>query len=105
MKLNLVTFQGIRVLIYVGDKDLYCNAAGMRRLVNEGLEWNGHPFFRFREYLPWYHGSKRVGRWKSYDSLTYAEIFESGHLAPFDLPAEVLSLVSGWLVDGQPPVR
>ncbi|KAF4900134.1 Carboxypeptidase Y [Colletotrichum fructicola] len=102
---NYLLNSGIRVLIYVGDKDLYCNAAGMRRLVNEGLEWNGHPFFRFREYLPWYHGSKRVGRWKSYDSLTYAEIFDSGHLAPFDLPAEVLSLVSGWLVDGQPPVR
>ncbi|KAL3297161.1 PRC1-Carboxypeptidase y serine-type protease [Colletotrichum asianum] len=73
---NYLLNSGIRVLIYVGDKDLYCNAAGMRRLVNEGLEWNGHPFFRFREYLPWYHDSKRVGRWKSYDSLTYAEIFD-----------------------------
>ncbi|KAK1468189.1 hypothetical protein CCUS01_06691 [Colletotrichum cuscutae] len=59
---NRLLDEGIRVLIYVGDKDLYCNAAGMRRLVNEGLAWHGHPFFRFREMTLWYHDAKVAGR-------------------------------------------
>ncbi|KAF9877097.1 hypothetical protein CkaCkLH20_05363 [Colletotrichum karsti] len=88
--MNYLLDEGIRVLIYVGDKDFYCNAPGMRRLVNEGLNWHGHPFFRFRELVPWYYEARRVGRWKAYDQLTYAEIFDSGHLAPFDLPAELI---------------
>ncbi|OHE93420.1 hypothetical protein CORC01_11285 [Colletotrichum orchidophilum] len=102
---NNLLDEGIRVLIYVGDKDLYCNAAGMRRLVNEGLAWHGHPFFRFREMIPWYHETKQAGRWKSYKELTYAEIFNSGHLAPFDLPAESASLINSWIRDGHPPAQ
>ncbi|UQC74957.1 uncharacterized protein CLUP02_01610 [Colletotrichum lupini] len=103
--INRLLDEGIRVLIYVGDKDLYCNAAGMRRLVNEGLAWHGHPFFRFREMTLWYHDAKVAGRWKSYKELTYAEIFNSGHLAPFDLPAESASLINSWVLDGHPPVQ
>lgn len=75
----------------------------MRRLVNQGLSWHGHPFFRFRELAPWYHDSKVAGRWKSYQELTYAEIYNSGHLAPYDLPGEVSSLINGWLLGGHPP--
>ncbi|KAH6991347.1 Alpha/Beta hydrolase protein [Ilyonectria sp. MPI-CAGE-AT-0026] len=91
------TLQDIRVLIYVGDKDWYCHAAGMRRLVNQGLVWNGHPFFRFRELIPWYTGAKPAGRWKSYEPLTYAEIWNAGHLSPFDKPEEVLTLINAWI--------
>lgn len=77
----------------------------MRRLVNEGLAWHGHPFFRFREMTPWSHDAKVAGRWKSYEELTYAELFNSGHLAPFDLPAESASLIKSWVLDGHPPVQ
>ncbi|KAJ0331114.1 hypothetical protein COL5a_002647 [Colletotrichum fioriniae] len=74
-------------------------------LVNEGLAWHGHPFFRFREMTPWSHDAKVAGRWKSYEELTYAELFNSGHLAPFDLPAESASLIKSWVLDGHPPVQ
>ncbi|EEU37461.1 uncharacterized protein NECHADRAFT_86308 [Fusarium vanettenii 77-13-4] len=52
---NYLLKSGIRVLIYVGDKDLYCNSAGMRLLVDRGLNWDGQPFIRFRDLMPWEH--------------------------------------------------
>ncbi|KAJ4259554.1 hypothetical protein NW762_007483 [Fusarium torreyae] len=97
---NYLLESNIRVLIYVGDKDLYCNAAGMRLLVDRGLYWHGQPFIRFRELSPWYVGSKQTGRWKSYEPLTYAEISDAGHLSPFDKPREALTLINSWIQGG-----
>lgn len=74
----------------------------MRRLVNEGLSWRGHPLFRFRALAPWYYRGKVAGQWKGYDALTYAEIYGAGHLAPMELPAETLSLINSWLFRGRP---
>lgn len=91
------------MLIYAGDKDFLSTAAGLRRLVNEGLTWKGHPLFRFRELVPWYHGSGVAGRWKGYGELTYAEMFGAGHLVPFDMPAKALTMINGWLFEGGLP--
>ncbi|KAJ3537624.1 hypothetical protein NM208_g6237 [Fusarium decemcellulare] len=102
--INYLLASNLRVLIYVGDKDWYCHPAGMRRLVNEGLAWQGHPFFRFRELMPWYAGVKAAGRWKSHEPLTYAEIADAGHLAPFDKPEESLTLLNSW-IRGSLPVQ
>ncbi|RKK83903.1 hypothetical protein BFJ71_g14729 [Fusarium oxysporum] len=99
---NYLLNANYRVLIYVGDKDWYCNAAGMRRLVDQGLVWHGHPFFRFRELIPWYTGLKPAGRWKAYGPLTYAEIVDAGHLAPFDKPEETLTLINSWIQGSLP---
>ncbi|KAF4972842.1 hypothetical protein FSARC_668 [Fusarium sarcochroum] len=99
---NYLLESNIRVLIYVGDKDLYCNAAGMRLLVDRGLYWHGQPFLRFRELSPWYVGSKQAGRWKSFGPLTYAEITDAGHMSPFDKPQEALTLINSWIQGGLP---
>ncbi|KAL3456943.1 Alpha/Beta hydrolase protein [Aspergillus heterothallicus] len=99
---NYLLESSIRVLIYVGDKDLYCNAAGMRQLVDHGLDWHGQPFIRFRELVPWYVEAKVAGRWKAYEPLTYAEIADAGHLAPFDRPLESLSLINAWIQGRMP---
>ncbi|KAI8712241.1 Carboxypeptidase [Fusarium sp. LHS14.1] len=99
---NYLLKSGIRVLIYVGDKDLYCNSAGMRLLVDRGLSWDGQPFIRFRDLMPWYVGTKKAGRWKSLGPLTYAEISDAGHMSPFDKPEEALTLINAW-IQGAPP--
>ncbi|UPL04072.1 hypothetical protein LCI18_015006 [Fusarium solani-melongenae] len=99
---NYLLDANYRVLIYVGDKYWYCNAAGMRRLVNQGLNWHGHPLFRFRELIPWYTGLKPAGRWKAYEPLTYAEVVDTGHLAPFDKPEETLTLINSWIQGSLP---
>ncbi|KAL4788876.1 Alpha/Beta hydrolase protein [Aspergillus venezuelensis] len=99
---NYLLNSGIRVLIYAGDKDLYCNTAGMRLLVDHGLNWYGQPFIQFRELMPWYNENKVAGRWKSFEPLTYAEIAGGGHLAPFDKPQASLNLINSW-IKGQMP--
>ncbi|RSL53529.1 hypothetical protein CEP53_007708 [Fusarium sp. AF-6] len=99
---NYLLKSNIRVLIYVGDKDLYCNSAGMRLLVDRGLNWHGQPFIRPRELMPWYVGTKVAGRWKAYEPLTYAEIPDAGHMSPFDKPEEALTLINAWIQGGLP---
>ncbi|OJJ01952.1 hypothetical protein ASPVEDRAFT_83473 [Aspergillus versicolor CBS 583.65] len=99
---NYLLESDIRVLIYVGDKDLYCNAAGMRQLVDHGLDWHGQPFIRFRELIPWYVETNVAGRWKAYEPLTYLEIADAGHLAPFDKPLESLTLINAWIWGSMP---
>ncbi|CAG9950424.1 unnamed protein product [Clonostachys rosea f. rosea IK726] len=94
---NHLLQSGIRVLIYVGDQDLYCNAAGTRLLVDRGLSWHGQPIIRLRELVPWYLGTKSAGLWKSYEPLTYAEVAGAGHLVPFDKPEEALTLINSWI--------
>ena len=84
-------------MIYVGDKDWYCHAAGMRQLVNHGLLWKGQPLFRFRELSSWYSGVKVAGQSKAFQALTYAEVYSAGHLVPYDKPEAALSLINSWI--------
>lgn len=97
MRLDANFFQNIRVLIYVGDKDWFCHASGMRRLVDEGLTWNDKPLFRMRRLAPWYSGAKPAGVFKSLEPLTYAEIAEAGHMAPYDQPEATLTLINSFI--------
>ncbi|KAM5354840.1 hypothetical protein ACJ41O_001486 [Fusarium nematophilum] len=99
---NYLLNNDYRVLIYVGDKDWYCHAAGMRQLVNYGLMWQGQPLFRFRELSPWYLGAKVAGRGKAFQALTYAEIHGAGHLVPYDAPEAALSLINSWISETLP---
>ncbi|KAI1060309.1 hypothetical protein LB506_011180, partial [Fusarium annulatum] len=94
---NYLLDKNYRVLIYVGDKDWYCHAAGMRQLVNHGLVWNGQPLFRFRELTPWYSVVKVAGRGKAFQALTYAEVYGAGHLVPYDRPEASLALINAWV--------
>ncbi|UPK93668.1 hypothetical protein LCI18_004603 [Fusarium solani-melongenae] len=94
---NYLLDQNIRVLVYVGDSDLYAHAAGHRRMIDEGLAWYGQPFFRFRPLHDWYLGVRAAGRGKSFGPLTYAEIYNAGHLAPMDKGEELLKLINSWI--------
>ncbi|KAL2814428.1 Alpha/Beta hydrolase protein [Aspergillus granulosus] len=94
---NYLLESSICVFIYVGDKDLYCNAAGMRQLVDHGLDWHGQSFIWFWELVPWYVEAKVAGRWKAYEPLTYAEVAGAGYLAPFDRLLELLTLINVWI--------
>ncbi|KAJ4014174.1 hypothetical protein NW766_006426 [Fusarium irregulare] len=96
---NFLLESNIRVLIYIGDRDLYVNSAGGRLLVDHGLNWYGQPMMRLRQLMPWYVGANVAGQWKSYEPLTYAEIAEAGHLAPFNKLRESLTLINSWIQD------
>ncbi|KAK5111398.1 hypothetical protein LTR85_012172 [Meristemomyces frigidus] len=99
---NYLLQQRIRVLIYAGDKDINCHAPGMRRLVNRGLTWYGHPFFAPVPLSAWHAGGRLAGFGKAYGPLSYAEVADAGHLAPYDKPYEVLTLINAWIAGSLP---
>jgi cathepsin A (carboxypeptidase C) len=88
--------QGLRVLIYVGRMDWYCNYPGQRRMSNS-LVWYGMEAFRAKELESWTYRGAVAGLAKAWGNLAYAEIEGAGHMSPKDKPAEVEQLVFSWL--------
>ncbi|KAJ9136654.1 Carboxypeptidase [Pleurostoma richardsiae] len=87
---------GIDVLVYVGNKDWYCNAAGTRHWV-QNMPWSGLAGFRAMEEEPWTVQSKVTGSVKSWSYLTFVEIFDAGHMSPMDKGPETLALVNAFM--------
>ncbi|KAH6689759.1 Alpha/Beta hydrolase protein [Plectosphaerella plurivora] len=85
-----------RVLVYVGNKDWFCNVEGERQMVN-GMQWSHQAGFRAMEERPWTVGAQESGTFKQLGNLAFAEIFDSGHMAPADKRAETLFLMNSWL--------
>lgn len=99
----------VPVLIYVGNMDWYCNAPGMRYLV-DGLAWHGQAAFRSLPYQDMYlvaegsgesggSGSNQTlwGFHKKYEELSFFEIDGAGHMAPADKGRETKELVYRWM--------
>lgn len=89
--------QEIDVLVYVGNKDWYCNAGGMRYWVNH-LPWRLLARFRSPHEEPWVTAEGVwAGSRKCYDRLTFVEVFDAGHMVPMDKGPEAVSLVNWWM--------
>lgn len=112
----------IRVLIYVGNMDWFCNAPGMRLLV-DSLEWSGQEIFKslpFRSmdwlsesdiFLKWvqmrmqqpiasvrsWSESKLWGYHKKFDMLSFFEVDQAGHAAAGHRPQEVMELINRFI--------
>ncbi|KAJ5719875.1 hypothetical protein N7493_006753 [Penicillium malachiteum] len=111
--------QGIKVLIYVGNKDWLCHAPGMRMLV-DSLIWQGQAKFRALDYqklsmpisprvsrLESFHFPAQeslginedatFGFHKRYAHLSFFEIEGAGHMAPADEPEKSLLMLHMWM--------
>jgi len=96
--------QGIRVLIYAGNTDWLCTAAGMRHLV-DGLSWHGSASFQARPFLPLRRENiglqqdkeRRVGYYKQHSSLTFVEVDNAGHFVPAEQPEVALAMINRWI--------
>ncbi|KAL1903420.1 hypothetical protein Sste5346_000046 [Sporothrix stenoceras] len=86
----------IPVLIYVGNKDWFCNAAGTRYWVNN-MPWHGLAPFRAAPEQPWYYDGQQAGWSKSYKNLKFVEVFDAGHMVPMDKGAEAVAMVNDFL--------
>ena len=87
----------VRVLIYNGDRDLTTNAVGSEMLLNQ-MEWSGAKGwqdpdqYRRGLWIPFHH---TIGGWiKQYKSLEFLVLYNSGHLAPMNIPKVALDLVT-----------
>ena len=87
---------GLEVLVYVGDQDWYCNAAGMSSVVNE-ISWEGQTEFRLQKEVAWYVGGTEAGSKKMFKGLSYVTVFDAGHMVPLDKAKESLTMVNDWI--------
>jgi len=98
---ELMDDANIRVLIYNGDRDMSVNGPGTELVLNSMTKWSGH--------RAWMNNtvSKR-GLWikideseeeavagyaKEYDRLTFVNVYNSGHLLPYNIPQNALELM------------
>jgi len=90
----------IKILIYVGVYDWICNFKGNERWVY-ALEWTGSDAFKAAKYRKWEVGGKAAGDVKSAKGLTFATVFEAGHMVPYDKPVQALAMLQRWLANGE----
>ncbi|KAF8317878.1 alpha/beta-hydrolase [Clavulina sp. PMI_390] len=106
--------RGVRVLLYDGVLDLYCNKIGYLEMA-DALEWLGQAEFAATPLKPWFAdpasftgtsraaGSVKTVRRKNAvgveNVLSWVEIDGAGHMAPFDKPLESLVMINKWLAD------
>ncbi|ETS76923.1 hypothetical protein PFICI_10797 [Pestalotiopsis fici W106-1] len=99
---NLLDKHQLRTLIYVGNRDWYCNAPGTRYLA-DSLAWHGQAAFRALPYAEMFlepqHAESRStwGFHKKHEQLSFFEIDDAGHLAPKDKPRETREMVFRWI--------
>ncbi|KAH9934969.1 serine carboxypeptidase [Fomitopsis serialis] len=88
--------RGVRALIYVGVNDWACNWVGNNRMLLD-LEWSGQEAFVKEPLKEWTVNGIAAGLTRSAGPLTFATIYDAGHMAPYDKPAELLELIKRWL--------
>ncbi|KAH8663344.1 Alpha/Beta hydrolase protein [Ilyonectria robusta] len=90
--------QNYRVLVYVGNKDWYCNAAGEKNLVHN-MRWKHQPAFQARDFQPFTMDKREIGTFKQAEGLSFVEVYDAGHMVPSDKPEEALFLIESWIHD------
>ncbi|PHH60746.1 hypothetical protein CDD81_1284 [Ophiocordyceps australis] len=89
----------IPVLIYAGDADFICNWLG-NRAWTEKLEWPGQDDFNAAptQSLVSAQGyDMPFGKAKWAQGLAFVQIFQAGHMAPYDQPEASLEVLNRWL--------
>lgn len=103
---ELLDEAGIRVLMYNGDRDLSCCAAGTEMLLDE-MEWSGSSGWRATNPPETNRGlwmvkgeddkEEMAGYAKSYRGLEFVVVYNSGHLVPYNQPRHALDLLTRFL--------
>ncbi|XP_054817155.1 serine carboxypeptidase-like 47 [Prosopis cineraria] len=87
---------GIRMLVYAGEKDLICNWLGNARWVN-AMDWSGQKAFLASLNVSFVVDGKEAGKLQSHEPLTFLKIHEAGRLVPMDQPKVALEMLTRWL--------
>ncbi|KAJ7655989.1 carboxypeptidase C [Mycena polygramma] len=96
---------GVRLLVYAGNADAVCNYIGNERWV-EVLDSSFQREFAAAKTVPWVTaesakvaGTVRSAGGKGWTAgnVTFVNVFEAGHMVPFDQPEAALDLFSKWI--------
>ncbi|KAJ2929431.1 hypothetical protein H1R20_g7659, partial [Candolleomyces eurysporus] len=98
---------GVRLLVYAGNADMMCNFIGNERWL-DALETKFSEEFRKTKAVPWVtlSGGNVAGKVRSAGSssftagnVTFVEVYEAGHMVPYDQPEAALDLINRWIMD------
>jgi carboxypeptidase C (cathepsin A) len=70
---------GIKVMIYAGDKDLICNWLGNRRWV-DALKWDGASGWKAAKDFTWSVAGESAGEVRESGGLSFVKVFDAGHM-------------------------
>ena len=84
---------GVKVLVYSGDKDWICNWRGGEAWTND-LEWSKKTQFNSVEYTKWNVDDKAAGEYKNVDNFTFLRVYDAGHMVPMDQPKIALEMLN-----------
>ncbi|XP_038707253.1 serine carboxypeptidase-like [Tripterygium wilfordii] len=87
---------GIKVLIYAGDKDFICNWLGNFRWLMS-MEWNGQQEFIHSKKIKFEVDRSDSGLMTSHGPLTFIKVYDSGINVPGDQPKVALHMIKHWM--------
>jgi hypothetical protein len=74
---------GIPFLVYNGDRDMTTNMVGSEMVLNTRLEWKGKDHWLDAPRGLWKTDGYPSGWAKEYGNLTFAVVYNSGHMVPY----------------------
>ncbi|THH27237.1 hypothetical protein EUX98_g6950 [Antrodiella citrinella] len=98
---------GIRLLVYAGNADAMCNFIGNEAWVTN-LEHSYHAEFVKTKPTPWVtlNTGKVAGEVRSAGgdgftagNVTFVQVYDAGHMVPFDQPEAAQDLFTRWVMD------
>jgi Serine carboxypeptidase len=88
--------EGIPVLVYNGDRDMTTNMVGQELILNE-MEWKGKKDWLDAPRGLWQVDNYPAGWSKEHEGLTFAVIYNSGHMVPYNQPGPAYDLLTRFL--------
>lgn len=74
---------GIPLLVYNGDRDMTTNMVGTELVLNTRLDWKGKDQWLDAPRGLWKNNNYPAGWAKELDGLTFAVVYNSGHMVPY----------------------
>ncbi|AES67519.2 serine carboxypeptidase-like protein [Medicago truncatula] len=87
---------GIKLLVYAGEKDLICNWLGNSRWI-DAMKWSGQTAYKESPTTPFLVDSEEAGILKSHGPLAFRKLKEAGHMVPMDQPKVALQMLQEWM--------
>ncbi|TKY67169.1 Serine carboxypeptidase 49 [Spatholobus suberectus] len=88
--------EGIKMLVYAGDKDLICNWLGNSRWVH-AMVWSGQKAFGTSPTVKFVVDGAAAGSLNSYGPLSFLKVYGAGHMVPMDQPKAALQMLESWM--------
>jgi hypothetical protein len=89
---------GIRVIVYNGDRDMTTNMVGTELALN-AMEWDGKDQWLNAPRGLWMVDGHQAGWSKEYGNLYFVTVYNSGHMVPYNVPGPAFDLLNRLLSD------